>query len=146
MEPARLKGIALVAGATVILGLGGMYWNFRSPGKEPSAPAVRARPLVPAGARIKLEVLNATATRGLARRATFMLRDAGFDVVRFTTDATRRDSTVILDRSGHPDWARLVAKALGTGRVESRPDSSRYLDITVLLGADWRAPTQPFYP
>lgn len=145
MEPARLKRFAFVAGATGILAIGGAYWNLRSPGKEPSAP-VRARPVVPAGARIKLEVVNATATRGLARRATFALRDAGFDVVRFTTDATRRDTTVIVDRTGHPDWARLVAKALGTGRVESRPDSSRYLDITVLLGADWRAPTQPFYP
>ena len=101
---------------------------------------------MPDGVRIKVEVLNATRTRGLARRATFALRDAGFDVVRFTSDTAQRDSTLILDRSGHADWAALVVRALGTGRVQSRPDSSRYLDVTVLLGADWRPPAKPFYP
>jgi hypothetical protein len=146
MEPARLKQFAFVAGATVMLGIGGIYWSARSTGNAPAPPAARVRPMVPAGTRIKVEVVNTTARRGLARQATFALRDAGFDVVRFTTDTTRRDTTAILDRSGHPDWARLMAKALGTGRIESRPDSSRYLDITVLLGADWRAPAQPFYP
>jgi hypothetical protein len=30
--------------------------------------------------------------------------------------------------------------------VETRPDSSRYLDVTVILGADWRPPPLPFYP
>ena len=30
--------------------------------------------------------------------------------------------------------------------VESRPDSSRYLDVTVLIGSSWRPPAQPFYP
>jgi hypothetical protein len=146
MEPARLRRFAWLAGAACILGIGVAYWRFGSPGHARSAPVAEVRPVAPAGTRIKVEVVNTTAKRGLARRATFALRDAGFDVVRFVTDTARRDDTLILDRSGHPDWARLVAKALGTGRVESRPDSSRYLDITVLLGADWRAPAQPFYP
>ena len=146
MEPPRLRPWALVAAAALILGIGGIAWSLKSSRKAASPPAARTRPVVPAGTRIKLEVMNATATRGLARRATFTLRDAGFDVVHFSTDTSRRDATLILDRSGHPDWARLVAKALGTGRIESSPDSSRYLDITVLLGADWRAPALPFYP
>jgi hypothetical protein len=30
--------------------------------------------------------------------------------------------------------------------VVSRPDSSRYLDVTVLIGADWRPPSLPFHP
>jgi hypothetical protein len=30
--------------------------------------------------------------------------------------------------------------------VESRPDSSRYLDVTVLIGSSWRPPAEPFYP
>ena len=45
----------------------------------------------------------------------------------------------MLDRSKHPAWAQLVARAMGA-TVDSRPDSSRYLDVTVLLGADWRPP------
>ena len=100
----------------------------------------------PANVRIRVEVLNGTRTRGLARRATLFLRDRGFDVVQVATAPATRDSTLVLDRSGHPEWARLVADALGGARVEARPDSSRYLDITVLLGASWRPPTEPFYP
>lgn len=99
----------------------------------------------PAGVRIKVEVLNATTTRGLARRATLFLRDRGFDVVGSGTVRERRDSTLVLDRSGHPEWARLVARGLNA-RMESRPDSSRYLDVTVLLGGNWRPPPLPFHP
>jgi hypothetical protein len=96
--------------------------------------------------RIKVEVLNATNVRGLARRATFALRDAGFDVVGYGNDPDLRDSTLVLVRSGKTDWAERLARVLGGARVESRPDSSRYLDITVLLGSDWRPPTKPFNP
>ena len=100
----------------------------------------------PTNVRIRVQVLNTTRTRGLARRATMHLRDRGFDVVEMGTDRTPLDSTLVLDRSGHPEWARLVARALGGARVEARPDSSRYLDVTVLVGASWRPPAEPFYP
>lgn len=102
-------------------------------------------PMAPPNTRIKVEVLNATTTRGLARRATAYLRDRGFDVVEVGTAQKQRDATLVLDRSNHPAWAQLVAQAFGA-RVESRPDSLRYLDVTVLVGADWRPPPLPFYP
>jgi hypothetical protein len=107
-------------------------------------PRVDAR--APDSVRIRVEVINATNVRGLARRASMHLRDRGFDVVATGTAAEPRDSTLVLDRSNHPEWARLVARAMGGARVESRPDSSRYLDVTVLIGAGWRAPAEPFYP
>jgi LytR cell envelope-related transcriptional attenuator len=100
----------------------------------------------PEGSRVRVQVLNATTTRGLARRATMHLRDRGFDVLETGTAPAQLDSTIVLDRSGHPDWAKRVADVLGGARVESRPDSSRYLDVTVLLGRSWRAPAEPFYP
>ena len=115
--------------------------------RRPSAP--RAKPPdvnAPADTRIRVQVLNATTIRGLARRATMHLRDRGFDVVEMGTWREQLDSTVVLDRSGHADWARRVAEALGGARVEARPDTSRYLDVTVLLGRSWRPPSQPFYP
>lgn len=101
--------------------------------------------LVPAGVRIKVEVLNATSARGLARKATFYLRDRGFDVVAVGTSREQRATTLVLDRSRHPVWAALAAKAFNA-KVESRPDTSRYLDVTVLVGSDWRPPALPFYP
>ena len=120
---------------------GAQRWRHR-PGRPIGSDDARA----PTGVRIKVQVLNATKTRDLARRATMHLRDRGFDVVDVGTDPNGRDSVLVLDRSGHPEWAKLVARALGGGQVLSRPDSSRYLDVTVLLGGAWRPPAEPFYP
>ncbi len=140
--------IAAVGIAIVILA--GSWWGIgrrRDRQREISATAaVHASSHAPAGVRIKVEVLNASAVRGLARRATMHLRDRGFDVVAVGTSRDRRDSTLVLDRSGHPDWATLVGNAMGGAAVELRRDSSRYLDITVLIGASWRPPAEPFYP
>jgi hypothetical protein len=99
----------------------------------------------PDGVRIKVEVLNGTKTKGLARRATFFLRDRGFDVVGSGTSTAQRTSTIVYDRSGHPDWAARVGRAMSSP-VVSLPDSSRYLDVTVILGANWRPPPTPFHP
>ena len=127
--------------------LGGLLATRSMLQRKPAAP-VAARPDVtaPEGQRVRVEVLNATTVRGLARRAMLQLRDRGFDVLELGTASEQLDSTLVLDRSGHPDWARRVADALGGARVETRPDTSRYLDVTVLLGRSWRPPTEPFYP
>jgi hypothetical protein len=111
------------------------------------SPVHAELPRAPQGVRVRVQVINTTRTRGLARRATRVLRDQGFDVVEMTTSGQARDTTLVLDRSGHPSWAASVAKVLGpAARSESRPDSSRYLDVTVLLGSTWRAPAEPLNP
>jgi len=143
----RRRPLAIAAALLVVtvLAAGGLWWTGRSGDPRPVlAPwrTVRA----PEGTRIRVQVLNATETRGLGRRATRHLRDRGFDVVGMGTSADALDSTVVIDRTGHPDWARLVADAMGGARIEARPDSSRYLDITVLVGASWRPPAETLYP
>jgi len=112
------------------------------PPKIPDDSTARA----PNGVRVRVQVVNATTINGLARRATRWLRDRGFDVVEIGTTRDRLDSSLVLDRSGHPDWARRAAKAMGGARVESRPDSSRYLDLTVLVGRSWRPPAETLDP
>jgi aspartokinase len=99
----------------------------------------------PSGVRIKVEVLNASNNRGAARRATLLLRDRGYDVVAMGTTQTKQSATVVLDRSHHPEWAQLIAKVIGAKAAE-RPDTSRYLDATVVLGSEWTPPPMPFYP
>lgn len=103
----------------------------------------------PADTRIRVEVRNASRTAGLAHDATLHLRERGFDVVEYgnvRSPRDLRDTTLVIDRSGHPDWARLVAAAMGGAPVVARRDSSRYLDVTVLVGGDWRAPADAFHP
>jgi hypothetical protein len=111
----------------------------------PSANAL-PEPRWATGTRITVEVLNATKVRGLARRAALTLRDQGFDVVSTGTNRDAFDSTQVLDRTGHREWALRAARAMGGATVLVRPDSSRDVDLTVLIGASWRPPSQPFYP
>lgn len=132
----------------LLLSVAGTVWALRRPRASPAVLAATgdATARAPDSVRIRVEVLNATRTGGLARRATFYLRDRGFDVVEYGTAAAQRETTLVLDRSGHPDWARRVSRAMGDAPVEVRPDSSRYVDVTVLVGRAWRPPAEPFYP
>lgn len=135
----RILLALLLLGAIAWLGIREL--NDRA-GPGPAAVPEDAR--APNGTRIKVEVLNGTRTKGLALRATLFLRDRGFDVVGAGNTAERL-ATVVYDRSGHPDWAARVGRAMAAP-VVALPDSSRYLDATVILGADWRAPALPFHP
>jgi hypothetical protein len=146
MTRMRMAGVVLL----LLILLGSSAWVLR-------ARRGVARPLVAVlappdtrptsqGTRIRVQVLNTTKTRGLARRATRLLRDQGFDVVEMGTTSPTIDTTLVLDRSGHPDWAAAAAKVIRPSRAVPRPDSSRYLDVTVLLGRTWRPPAQPLDP
>ena len=146
MERRRLIRRAAAVLTLLLLVAGTVLVVWRPTTRAPQAVRQRVDAEAPAGVRIRVEVLNATRVRGLARRATMHLRDRGFDVVNVGTSREARDSTLVLDRSGHAEWATLVAKALGGARVEQAPDSSRYLDVTVLVGTTWRPPAEPFYP
>jgi hypothetical protein len=136
----RWIALALLVGFGAWIGWGALG------GGDDSTPATRVERVVPESLRIRVEVMNAAGTRGLARRATAMLRDAGFDVVGSGNWTERLDSNLVLVRGGDPAWASLAARALGGARVEARPDSSRYLDLTIVLGAAWRPPPEPFDP
>ena len=89
------------------------------------------------GRRIRVEVLNGTSRAGLARAATRGLRQRGLDVVFFGTGPPA-ESTRVFVRRGDPGQGRDVAEALGVGRVVIEPDTLRRVDVSVLLGDDWR--------
>ena len=143
-KPRRRYG-RIVLVFLILCGIGWIVWQLLALRPSHSGAYAPADARAPEGVRIKVEVLNATQTRGLARRATVYLRDRGFDVVGSGNVTEQRTKTVVYDRSGHAEWARLVGRAMNAPVVE-RPDSSRYLDVTVLIGADWRPPALPFNP
>jgi LytR cell envelope-related transcriptional attenuator len=137
----RRAVVALVAALVVAVVVAACLPDKPSPTRATVDGAI-----APAGDHIRIEVLNASKVHGLARRATQYLRDAGYDVVSAGTTTPVRDSVLIIDRTQHPSWAGRIAREFDGARVESHPDSSRYVDITVLIGATWRPPTKPFYP
>jgi LytR cell envelope-related transcriptional attenuator len=142
MTTAKLVGVVALALGVIAAGI--VWRAAHRPPADNSAPAPDRR--APQGVRVRVGVLNGTKTRGLARRATMLLRDRGFDVLEMGTDPGPRDTTIVYDLTGHPDWARRIARTFTPARIDARADSSRYLDVVVVLGATWRPPAQPFYP
>lgn len=95
------------------------------------------------GAAITVEVLNANGRAGDARVGTRLLRREGIDVVYFGNAPAVEgtiDSTRIIVRRGSAKVGEKVRAALGLGRVEIDLDSSKLLDVSVLLGVDFAAP------
>ncbi len=85
-------------------------------------------------ASIGIEVLNGSGVPGLARKMAQRLQQLGFHVVRVDS-ATVSDFTTIIDRSGRPQVARLLADVLGRSRIR-RESSGGGADITVVLARD----------
>lgn len=154
MPPARRRrsGWLIVAVILVIVsGATFAWWQEGAAGI--AAPVSTGVPLsdssvrAPAGARVQVRVVNATATRGLARRATLLLRDFGYDVVDFDTDARRRrEKTLVQVHTGKSEIGERLLRVMGTGETQTTPDSLRYLDFTILIGNDWKPPAQPLRP
>ena len=145
-----MKRVLLIASAVLLLVVvagAGVVMRARG-GSSAVLPSLRPSAVAraPDSVRVRVQVLNTTKTRGLARRATQLLRDRGFDVVELGTVSPTIDETIVLDLSGHPAWADAAAKVMAPARTRARTDSSRYLDVTVLIGSSWRPPTEPFHP
>ncbi|MBM4159798.1 MAG: LytR family transcriptional regulator [Ignavibacteria bacterium] len=135
----RLTGSAALVGfgvVVLILAYSFVYRAFIDPPVEPE---------IMQGSRthvIQLDVLNATGTPKLSQRFTDYLRARGFDVVEI---GNYRESdlafTRVIDRAGNMQAAHQVARALGVSdqRVVQEIDRNRYLDVTVVIGKDFRS-------
>lgn len=146
--------MAVVVLVVVAAGSAFAWWQFAQPAADaaPAAPSSTvsvqdstARP--PADTRVMVRVVNASGVRGLARRATLVLRDFGYDVVDYDSERdAKRPVTQILVHTGHAPWAERLQRALGVGEITPSTDTSRYVDLTVVLGRDWQPPTEPLRP
>lgn len=132
--------LALVAVLVGIVSMVGQWWWG---GSEETGAVAEAG----GRERIRVEVLNASGIPGLARGATARLRDAGFDVVFFGNGrGFAPDSSLVLDRVGRRELAEEIARRLDIPRVLSQPDTTLYLDVTVVLGKDYPNPPPPREP
>ena len=136
----RLQTIGLFATLLAVAVLvGSLVAGMVGRGSAPAAPAPpQPAAQAPVG-RVRVQVLNASGRPGLAREATGLLRDRGFDVVEFGNGkGFPPDTSIVLDRAGRAEMARQVADAVHIRRIAARPDSNLYLDVTVVLGRDWK--------
>lgn len=126
--------LVLVLIGSLVAGLGGGEDQAPITGPDAEEPVERVR----------VEVLNAAGISGLARAATDRLRAAGFDVVYYGNAAGfSPDTSLVIARTGDRDNAEDVADAADIRRVLARPDSTRYVDVSVIIGADWEGIPEP---
>jgi LytR cell envelope-related transcriptional attenuator len=117
----------------LLVAAGGLM--FRPQSEQKPSP----QPLVPSpGGRVTVEVLNGTQRQGAARTATRMLRRGGLDVVFLGNADSLAGSTRVIARRGDSTRARYVAAALGSGVVVVETDTFRRVDVSVILGEDFR--------
>jgi hypothetical protein len=137
MKRFRLVGLVLTLAAVALLA-GSLFAGLGRGGSAPAPPRSEEAQAVPAE-RVRVEVLNAAGVPGLARAATERLRERGFDVVYYGNagSAAGGDTSRVLDRLGKRDVAHRVAEAIGVASVAAAPDTTLYVDVTVVLGRDW---------
>lgn len=141
MEFARRHAFVALIAVGVVGGTAAGVTTLR-----PQADQVKGHAFaIPSGDdRVQVEVLNGTLRPGLARAATRVLRRQGIDVVFFgnTDSAGRSAVTLVLVRRGEAAVGERVAGALGQGKVLVRIDTLRRVDVSVILGNDYKGPDE----
>lgn len=134
MELARIRWRLAAVGLVIALVVAaGLVW--RRAGGVPQGDMASAAPR-----GIIVEVRNGTNRAGLGRQVARLLRENGIDVVAVGTSTTRTDSTTILVRRGDMARGHEIARLLGGAAVRAGPDSLPRVDLTILLGANYRLP------
>lgn len=86
----------------------------------------------------RVEVLNGTEINGLAKRVKSLLNEKRFKVL--ATDngwVPEQKKTIIISRSGVPEFAYKISGALGIKNVKHIIYRDLGLDVTILLGEDF---------
>ncbi|MDA3792220.1 MAG: LCP family protein [Elusimicrobia bacterium] len=84
------------------------------------------------------EVWNASGKKGYARQLTDYLRKRNVDVVRFGNYGVYKRYTQIISRNGALNPAREVAKIIGCRNIKTELDTSRMVDVNVVIGKDFK--------
>ena len=125
--------LSLTAGILILVAVTGFLLRA-----ERSAQPEHAFAIPPVQGRLMVEVLNGTQRQGAARTATRMLRSHGVDVVFLGNADSASGLTQVIVRRGDPERARTVAAVLRAGRISVEPDTLRRVDVSVILGEDFR--------
>jgi hypothetical protein len=133
LEQSRRFWIALAAAFLLLATVTGFLIS-----RDREQESTHAFPIPAVQGRVMVEVLNGTQRQGVARAATRILRGRGVDVVFLGNAVSAEASTLVIVRRGDPDRARYVAAVLGAGKIVVEPDTLRRVDVSVILGDDFK--------
>jgi len=88
---------------------------------------------------IRVEILNGTEISGLAEQMAGELRRNGFDVIEYGNADKKLQKTIIIERRDRDlKNAKLVRRALRQGKISFEPHPLQLLEVTVVLGKDFK--------
>lgn len=89
---------------------------------------------------IQINILNSTASSGLADKARLYMRQRSFDVVEIGNHSPVQEVSQVIDRVGDIEAAKMTARAIGISDslVSSKIDSSLFIKATIILGNDYK--------
>lgn len=91
----------------------------------------------------RTEVLNSTGTDGLAKNVKSLLNERNFAVLSVGNGWSQNEKfSVVIDRSGNPDFTYKIAKILNINKIFHLVDKEVGLDTTVILGEDFEFKTR----
>lgn len=134
-----------------VLKWGKSYWKVKPRGMKEVLDVVKSSQLInlplvtidkdsKISASITAEVWNATDRSNLARDLTEYLRRRNVDVVRYGNYGVYKKHTQIISRNGDLMLAREVSGIMGCQNIKTELDTSRMVDINIIIGGDFRPP------
>lgn len=89
---------------------------------------------------LRVEVLNGSGANGIAKKTAQYLKDSKLDVIIISNAKYDTISqTIVIDRmKENRAYAKYVAAKLHCSNIADVIDSSLYVDVTVIIGKDYK--------
>jgi len=101
-------------------------------------PSVTVDKNIKLSRRITAEVWNASNKSNMARELTEYLRRRNVDVVRYGNYGVYKKYSQVISRTGDLKPAREVASIIGCRNIKTELDSSRMVDVNIVIGSDFK--------
>lgn len=88
--------------------------------------------------KIKIELLNGSGDSSLLTKATKALKDKGYNVYKTGTTTLTSKTTIVNKTSAPSSITEDIKSLLGIGNISSSVSSSSTVDITVIIGKDYK--------
>ena len=87
---------------------------------------------------IKIELLNGSGDSTLLNKATKALKNKGYNVYKTGTTSSTAKTTIVNKKAVSTDTTSDIKDVLGVGSISSSTSSSSTVDITIVLGKDYK--------
>ena len=137
-RPLLLNGVIAVLGALILYEAYGIYTGREH---HQTLPPAHQRDSIRVNGGIQIDVINGCGAPGVGQTVTEYARSLGYDIVEMKNYKNfNQDESLVIDRSGKPEAARLLADRLGIDPTNIVQEISRdyFVTASIVIGKDYR--------